>query len=336
MSKLTNVITLANRPVAVPTEADFALKALPQPIDLAADQVRCALRYLSIDPYLRGVIAGRHLAHKLALGEVLPGSALAQVVDVGKTALTRDSWVVGDLGWREQAIVEWQKLRQLPDTIFPALAPYSVALGALGMPGLTAWAGMTQLAKVQAGDTVLISAALGPVGSTAGQIAKSLGARVIGVAGGAAKCQLVTEQFQFDACLDYKQPDFVDQLKVRCPERVNVYFDNVGGVVLAAALDHLAIGARVVLCGLMDQYNQQQRPAGPNLAPVIAARAHLMGLVVYDFYHRWEDFYGFMLPLLQAKRLRWLEDISDGLAQAPAAFCRLMRGENLGKVLVRL
>jgi NADPH-dependent curcumin reductase CurA len=336
MSLLTNVVTLARRPIGVPDETDFALQRIEMDAALGAGQVRCALRFLSLDPYLRGVIAGRHLGHAVEPGAVLPGSGLAQIIDPGSTDLASNTWVVGEFGWREQAIAEAQKLRVLPHEIFPVLAPYSTALGALGMPGLTAWAGITQLAKVQAGDTVLISAALGPVGSTAGQIAKALGARVIGIAGGARKCQLVIEQFQFDACIDYKATDFVEQLKLACPQRVNVYFDNVGGAVLAAALDHLALGARVVLCGLMDQYNQQQRPAGPNLAPVIGARAHLMGLVVYDYYTRWNDFFEHMLPLLQAKRLHWLEDISEGLAQAPAAFCRLMRGENLGKALVRL
>jgi NADPH-dependent curcumin reductase CurA len=331
----TRAVTLAKVPSGVPQPADFAVQSLPLP-EVTAGKVLCRAQFLSLDPYLRSVLSGRHLGHSLDVGAVIPGSAVSVVERSAHDDFAVGDLVSGALGWQTLALVDGASLRKLPSAIFPSLAPASTALGVLGMPGLTAWAGITQLAKVTAGDTVLISAALGPVGSSAGQIAKALGARVIGIAGGAQKCAQVVSHFGFDACVDYKSADFLSALKAACPLGVNVYFDNVGGRVLEAALAHLALHARVVLCGLIDQYNADVRPAGPNLGPVIGARATMMGLVVYDFYPMQAAFLAYMQTLLQQHALRWLEDVSHGLESTPAAFCKLMSGGNFGKSLVQL
>jgi NADPH-dependent curcumin reductase CurA len=325
-------VVMQHRPSGVPTLGDLAVRDCEE-ANFISGEVLCQSRWFSLDPYLRSVMGGRHMSGKLEENDVIPGSVLAQVIQSEAAGFAAGDWVLTQ-GFRERFCIAPEKLQKL-DALEPGLSE-SLFLGLLGMPGLTAWAGITQLAKVQASDVVLISAALGPVGSTAGQIAKALGARVIGIAGGAAKCKAVIEHFSFDACLDYKAPDFLARLKTAAPNGVNVYFDNVGGRVLEAALQNLALQARVVLCGLMDQYNQAERPPGPNLGPVIGARAHLMGLVVYDYFPRMTEFQAYARTLIAQRKLRALEDISLGIEQTPAAFVKLMRGENFGKVLVKI
>jgi NADPH-dependent curcumin reductase CurA len=328
---MARAVTLAQLPQGLPRVSDFALAQVPT-VNAQAGQLACAVRFISLDPYLRGVLSARHLGHSLAIGEIIPGSCVAQVSATQSADFAVGDWVVVAGGWRENCVVDASQARKLD----PTIAPPSTALGVLGMPGLTAWAGITQLAKVQAGETVLISAALGPVGATAGQIAKILGARVIGVAGGSEKCRKVEQHFAFDHCLDYKAAEFDSALAQACPAGVDVYFDNVGGAVLAAALSKLALNARVVLCGLMDQYNQSVRPAGPNLGPVIGARATLMGLVVYDYFPRLQEFLAQAQAWVAAGKLTWLEDVTHGIEATPAAFCKLMAGGNFGKALVAL
>jgi NADPH-dependent curcumin reductase CurA len=321
---------MQRRPVGVPLETDLAVVDHQQ-AQLIAGQVLCQSHWFSLDPYLRSVMGGRHMSGKLDVGDVIPGGVLARVLQSDAAPFSTGDWVLTS-GFRECFCAPADELQKL-DVQSDMPSHY---LGMLGMPGLTAWAGMTQLAKVQAGDVVLVSAALGPVGATAGQIAKALGARVIGIAGGGAKCKAVLSHFGFDACIDYKASDFSAQLRAVAPKGVNVYFDNVGGRVLEAALQTLALGARVILCGLMDQYNQAERPPGPNLGPVIGARAHLMGLVVYDFFPRMAEYRSFATDLITAGKLRALEDISIGIEQTPLVFAKLMRGENFGKALVKL
>lgn len=332
MIERTGAVLLRRHPAGVPTPADFEWADCPLG-ELAEGEVLVAVDYLSLDPYLRGVISGRHLGHKVELGAVLPGTAVGTVIASRSAAVPVGRCVIGELGWREHARVAASALQPV---LVPSGVSPSTALGVLGMPGLTAYIGVRDLARPAAGQCFVVSAASGPVGATAGQLAKRAGARVVGVAGGAAKCAYVVEQLGFDACVDYKLPDFVDALRAACPARIDAYFDNVGGAVLDACIQHLALHARVVLCGLIDQYNLEQRPPGPNLGPVIAARASLHGLVVYDHFARMPEMLGELGPLVAAGELRYREDISVGLRQAPEAFCRLMRGENFGKTLVRL
>ena len=301
--------------------------------DLGIDLgIVCESLIFSLDPYLRPLLAGRHLGPRPQPGDLIPGAVVARVLEPGSGFATGDL-VIAEPGWKARFRAAPDSLRKLDATIFPEQAPISTALGLFGMAGLTAWAGLRKLARVQAGDTVLISAAAGAVGSSALQIASLCGAQVIGIAGGSKKCEIVSKTFAVP-CLDYRAEDFKTQLRAHAPNGVDVYFDNVGGDLLATALSHLAIKARVVLCGLIDQYNANERPAGPNLGPVIAARATLMGLVVYDHYPQRAEFESEMFDWLRAGKLRWLEDISQGFETLPAAFCKLMRGENVGKTLV--
>jgi NADPH-dependent curcumin reductase CurA len=328
MSGAEQAIALARVPVGVPVPEDFALITLA-PRALEAGEVRVQAQYLSLDPYLRGVLSGRHMGHRCELGAVVPGAAVGRVVESRDPALQIGDTVIGEAGWRALPIM--QKPRR-----WDIDAPVSTSLGVLGMPGLTAWAGVAQIAKPQPQETLVVSAAAGPVGASVGQLAQVRGARAVGIAGGAEKCALVKQQYGFADCIDYKRDDFAVALKHACPNGIDVYFDNVGGAVLEVCISMLALHARVVLCGLMDQYNQETRPKGPNLGPVIGARAMLKGLVVYDYYPQFDSFLSEMAPLVKSQQVRFVEDISVGIGQTPAAFCRLMRGENRGKTLVKL
>ncbi len=330
---MTRVFQFKQAPSGTPVASDFALATHTLPL-LTQHQVRAETRYVSLDPYLRGVLSGRHMGHALQVGDVIPAEVLARVVESRSADVAVGDLICAYAGWCEAFVMNAAAARKLEPAIFESLAPASTAIGMLGMPGITAWAGIRQLAKVRAGDQVLISAAAGAVGSTAAQIAKLLGARVVGVAGGESKCEVVRKRLGIE-CLNYRSDQFAEQLRSTFDNGIDVYFDNVGGELLALALSKLALGARVVLCGLIDQYNKIERPAGPNLAPVIAARAHLMGLVVYDFLHRRAEFLADMQPWLAQQQLVWLEDIADGFDQLPNAFVRLMQGKNIGKALVR-
>jgi NADPH-dependent curcumin reductase CurA len=324
-------ITLASVPQGEPTLADFGqideIIAEPGPGEL-----RVRVLYLSLDPYMRGVMSGRHMGHSVTLGSVLPG-AVVGVVEVSHDArFSAGDFVQCEGGWREIIIVRAEQAVKID----PTLAPISTYLGVLGMPGLTAYAGLCYLADPRPGQTVVVSAAVGPVGSTVGQIAKILGCRAVGIAGGAAKCNHLITQFGFDEAVDYKRDDFAQRLAAACPNSIDVYFDNVGGAVLEACIGRLALHAKIILCGLIDQYNKDQRPPGPNLGPVIGARATMKGLVVYDHFDKLDEYRRTASGWIKAGKLRYLEDVTVGLANAPAAFCKLMRGENFGKSLVQL
>ncbi len=325
-----HAITIERFPEGVPEESNFgrAERPMPEPAD---DELLVRNVYLSLDPFLRGIISGRQIyATPLSPGDTMPGNTVSQVVQSRADGFKAGDYVQVSGGWQQFAAVTAADARRVD----PGAAPLSTAVGVLGMPGLTAYAGLLRLADPQAGETVLVSAAAGPVGSTVGQIAKIRGARAVGIAGSDEKCRLVSEHFGFDACINYKTEDLREAITAHCPDGVNVYFDNVGGTTLEAAIANLAIGARVTLCGLISQYNEKVTPPGPNLGPVIGKRAILKGFVVYDHYDLFDRFQSDCQGWLREGRLRILEDRAEGLDAAPAAFCRLMRGENVGKALV--
>ena len=330
-------ITLQRTPDGLPLETDFALGqgALAEPDE---HQVLVRVLALSLDPYLRSAMAGRHLSASIQPGDVVRGEGLVEVMVSRHPRMTVGQRWVAACGWRSHAVLDADAIaaaRPVGSDIHPA----TLSLGGLGMPGLTAWAGFHKLCEAKAGDTVVVSAASGAVGATVGQLARVAGCRVVGIAGGAQKCDWVTGTAGFDACIDYKAQDLRAALREHCPDGIDVYFDNVGGDTLQAAAEQLALRARVVLCGLMEQVNASPgapaRP-GPNPGLFIRARATVRGLVVYD---HWADFQAMVAELgalHRAGRLHFREDISHGLASAPAAFCRLMRGENQGKAIVQL
>lgn len=296
-----------------------------------AGDVLVGVEWLAMDPYLRVQLAGRHLAPPIEEGEVIPGQGVGRVLASRlPERFPVGSWVVGALGWRERG---WVSADALLPFRFSEDVPLPARLGALGMPGLTAWAGLNK-AGLRAGEVLLISAASGTVGLVAAQLAQARGARVVGISS-AAKLEALSA-FGFDALLARDDPDFPIRLGEALPSGFDVFFDNVGGAVLDRALDHLRRGARVILCGMIAQYNSDARPPGPNLGRVIAARASLHGLVVYDHLGEHEAFLAEALPLWRSGRLRVPEQIHRGLEQAPRAFCALMRGEVLGRALVEV
>jgi NADPH-dependent curcumin reductase len=332
-------ITLVRTPQGKPVEADFALGTgtLPNASSLAEGQALVQVLSLSLDPYLRSAMAGRHLSASIAPGDVVRGEGLVQVLASRHARMASGSRWVAACGWRSAALLDEATIATARP-VAPQIDPPTLALGVLGMPGLTAWAGFTKLLEARAGDTLVVSAAAGPVGSTVGQRAKIAGCRVVGIAGGPEKCRWATEVAGFDACIDHHAPGeggLRGALKRACPNGIDLYFDNVGGDVLLAVCEQLAVGARLVLCGLIAQYNGEAPvPLNPGL--VIRARATVRGLVVYD---HWADLDRMTAELsghLAAGRLHFREDRSTGLASAPAAFVRLMNGLNQGKALVVL
>lgn len=324
-------IVVARHPVGLPEPADFAERVLPVPMP-ADGELLLRVHWLSIDPWLRPLLGGRHLVPPPPVGTRVPGQV------VGEVLVSRDAhhgvgdWVVADCGWCEYATVAADAVRRVD----PAIAPPSAWLGVLGIPGLTAWAGLGTIARPRPGDTVLVSTAAGALGSVVCQLARAAGADVVGIAGSADKCAIAVADYGCRTCIDHHAADFPSALAAACPDGIDVYFDNVGGRVLEAAIGRLRRNARVVLCGMIDQYNRDVRPAGPNLGPVIAARASLTGLVVHDHIDRHAEMVAELAPLIAQGRLRWREDVSIGIGMAPDAFCGLMRGQNVGKALVQV
>jgi NADPH-dependent curcumin reductase CurA len=326
-------ILFARVPQGLPVPADFGQDTVEVPSP-AAGQFLSRTLWLSLDPFLRNVMKG-HALYGVALrpGDPMHGETVAQVVESRHPGFAAGDCVVVKNGWQEFALSDGQGVRKVD----PAAAPLTTALGVLGMPGLTGYAGLVYLGEPRPGQTVLVSAATGPVGSTAGQLARLMGARAVGIAGSDEKCRYAVEELGYEACLNYRAVDLRAAIKAACPDGVDVYFDNVGGDVLVAAIANLALNARIVLCGMPAAYSLDAPPAhGPWLGPVVGARATIKGLVVYDHFHRMGEMQKVIGRWIREGKFRYREDVTDGLEHAPEAFCRLMRGENFGKSLVRV
>lgn len=333
MSVRNRQVLLAREPSGLPTEDWFTVVDAQRP-EPTSGQVLLHMVDLSVDPYLRSVLAGRHLGEEpVAVGTLVPGRALARVIDSQDSGIAVGTLVVAETGWQEWAVAGAAKVEPL--TFDTSVAPPSAALGVLGMPGLAAYAGVTELLRPQAGDVFVVSAPLGPVGSVAGQLARIQGCRTIGISSSPAKCHIAVERLGFDACIDRTEPGWAERLREFCPDGLDHYFDNAGGEVLDTVVEQLRHGARVALCGLMEQYND-----GPvtriRAGALMAARATVRGLIVYDYLHLLAEMRLRLCAFVSDGRLRLLEDLTEGLEQAPRAFCRLMRGENVGKAMVRV
>jgi hypothetical protein len=325
-------IVLKRRPVGAPTPSDFALvdAPLPKPGD---GEILCRTIYLSLDPYMRGRMnEGRSYARPVELGQVMVGGTVGQVVESKHPAFAPGDLVLGYDGWQEYAVSKGVGMRKLD----PAQAPISTALGVLGMPGLTAYVGLLDIGRPRPGETVVVSAAAGAVGSAVGQIAKIKDCRAVGIAGSADKCAYVVRELGFDAGVNYKTGDFPSALPAACPSRVDIYFDNVGGDVLKAVLRIINVNARIPLCGIISQYNAPEPPPGPNLAPLLVNRALIKGFIVSDHLERTADFLAECTGWVREGRLKYREDIVEGLERAPGAFIGLLQGMNFGKLLVRV
>lgn len=328
MSSNTRIL-LRRQCEGIPKADDFTVTSAP--VEEPGDgELLCETIYLSLDPYLRGKISGRHMSGSILPGELMAGEAISRVIDSKHNDFSIGDIIASHSGWQSKPVVNAAGARR----INPAVGPLSTFLGILGMPGLTAYAGLLRLGEPSAGETVLVSAASGAVGSLVGQIAKIKGCRVVGIAGAAEKCAWVTDVAGFDDVVSYKTGDLREGLDRSCPDGIDVYFDNVGGDTLHAAMERLALGARVVLCGLMAQYNSDEMPPGPNPAFIIKARATVRGMVVYDHEDLREEMVAAVSQWLRAGRIRYLEDRTEGIENAPLAFSRLMQGKNVGKAIV--
>ena len=324
-------VLLKQRSEGVPAEQNFELENVAA--DMPGDgDLLCETLYLSLDPYLRGKISGRHISGAINEGELMAGEAISRVIESKSEQFRQGDIIAAHSGWQSHPMISADAAR----TVNPELGPLSTLLGILGMPGLTAYAGMMRLAELKQDDVVVVSAASGPVGSMVGQIAARHGCRVVGIAGSAEKCRWTVEQAGFDHCINYKTEVLRDSLKRACPEGIDVYFDNVGGDMLQACMEQLATGARVILCGLMAQYNTNEMPPGPNPAFIIKARATVRGMVVYDHEDLRPEFEQRVSQWLKQGEINYREDCVNGLETAPRLFCRLMRGENFGKAIVKV
>ncbi len=324
-------IVLCRRPTGAITPADFRLDDCSRPRPTSGEAL-LAVEWLAMDPYLRGLIAGRHLEAAPQAGERMPGRGIARVVEApADSPVAVGDRVVADCGWARWITRPAKDLRPLP---LPTDIAPQTALGVLGMPGLTAWAGLHRIAGIRSGEVVAVSSASGTVGAAVIQLARAQGCSTVAITS-AAKRDYVADVLGADIVLG-RDNHLAKRLASGDIPRFDVAFDNSGGEVLAAMLGHLALRARVVLCGMISQYQMDQRPPGPNLGPLIAARASLQGLVVYDHFDALPEFLAAALPLYRQGRLRCQETVFEGLARAPEALCALLSGLSHGRVLIRL
>ena len=337
MSEIARRVVLASRPVGEPKPQNFRLEDYPVP-KLGSGEVLLRTVWLSLDPYMRGRMSDApSYAPPVQIGQAMVAGTICEIA-----ASNNPDFAIGDLvtsyaGWQTHAVSDGKGLRKID----PKAAPPSAFLGVLGMPGLTAYAGLLEIGKPQPGETVVVAAASGPVGSMVGQIAQIKGARAIGIAGGAEKCTFVKNELKFADCLDHRAPDFAERLAAACPKGIDVYFENVGGAVFDAVLPLLNPFARVPVCGLVSMYNATELPPGPNRLPllmraVLSKRLTLRGFIVSDFFAKQPEFLREVATWMREGRIKFREDVVEGLENAPRALIGLLKGWNFGKVVVRV
>jgi len=331
-------IVLASRPYGKPTTGNFQLETLPQPsVDsLGDDEVLVYNQYLSLDPYMRGrMSSAKSYAQPQALNETMLGATAGVVVASKYSGLNAGDYVIGHLGWAEMGVAKGSQLRRIDSDKIPL----SAYLGVLGMPGVTAWYGVNVILNARPGQTLVVSAAAGAVGSVVGQLAKLKGCRVVGIAGGAEKCAYVCEQLGFDACIDYKQAESEKKLAVAlsafAPQGIDLLFENVGSKVFDASLACLNPYAKIALCGMVAGYSGPAEPL-KNVGKLLTMRASLQGFIITEHMEIWPEAISELTELVMNKKLTYRETISTGLSSAPEAFIGMLNGQNLGKQLVQL
>jgi NADPH-dependent curcumin reductase CurA len=332
MSSKNIQVTLANRPTGWVQEGDFKIVESDVP-KAGAGQVLVRNLWLSLDPYMRGRMNDvKSYAESVKIGGVMVGGTVGEVVESNNPGFKKGDQVLGYYGWQLYGVSDGRELQKVDSK----LAPLSAYLGALGMPGLTAWFGLIDIGAPKPGETVVVSAAAGAVGSVVGQIAKIKGCRAVGIAGGKAKCDLVVNEFGFDACVDYKGGNLMADLAAATPKGIDIYFENVGGDVLDAVTMRLNPFARIPLCGLISQYNEV-RPRGlNNLVMLLINRVKLQGFIVSDYADRAAPALAEMAQWVAEGKLKYRETIAEGIENAPRAFIGLLKGANIGKQLVKL
>jgi len=336
MAVINHQFRLAARPVGLPKRSDW--KTTEEPVrDPGPGEVLVKVLYISLDPAMRGWMnEGKSYIPPVEIGAVMRAGGAGRVIASGNPAFAVGDHVTGVLGVQEYLLVDEKSAKGLIK-VDPKLVPLPVYVGALGLTGLTAYFGLLEVGQAKAGDTVVISGACGATGMVAGQIAKIKGCRAVGVAGGPEKCGYVVKELGFDACIDYKNEDVKEGLRKHCPQGIDVYFDNVGGEILDAALAQLARGARVVLCGAISQYNSTSGFRGPsNYMSLLVNRARMQGFVVFDYAARYGEAAREMAGWMMAGKLKSKEDIVEGFQTFPETLLRLFRGENFGKLMIKV
>jgi len=338
VNTLTNRrIVLAARPQGAPQSSDFSMISEPIP-DLGEGEIISRTIYLSLDPYMRGRMnEGKSYAAPVEIGETMCGGTVSQVLKSNNPEFAKDDYILTYDGWQEYAVSDGKGARKLD----PTQAPISTAVGVLGMPGMTAYMGLLEIGQPQSGETVVVAAATGAVGSNVGQIARLKGCRVVGIAGSREKCEFALNELGFDACINYKDAGFRDSLKTACPEGIDVYFENVGGMVFEAIIPLLNFQSRIPVCGLIAHYNDTELPSGPNVLPklmrmVLTQRVTIQGFIVSDFSNKQGAFLRDMSKWIADGKIKYKEDIVEGLDNAVGAFQGLLEGNNFGKLLIQV
>jgi NADPH-dependent curcumin reductase len=337
MSETARRIVLASRPVGDPKPSDFRLEDSPVP-QPGPGQVLLKTRWLSLDPYMRGRMSDApSYAKPVGIGEVIEAGTVSEVAASNNPKFQKGDIVLSRAGWQTHFVSDGSGLRKLD----PKLAPISTAVGVLGMPGMTAYTGLLEIGQPKPGETVVVSAASGAVGSVVGQIAKIKGARAVGIAGGPDKCKYVKDELGFDDCIDHRDPQFPEKLKAACPKGIDVYFENVSGPVWDAVFPLLNTFARIPVCGLISQYNatsvSETKYQVPQLfRAILTKRLTIRGFIVTDFAARHDDFLRDVAQWIKDGKIKYREDIAEGLENAPGAFMGMLKGKNFGKQLVRI
>ncbi|MEZ9928631.1 NADP-dependent oxidoreductase [Vibrio breoganii] len=337
MTTTNRRIVLSSRPVGAPTPNDFRLEASGVP-QIANGEVLLRSVYLSLDPYMRGRMSdAKSYADPVAIGEVMVGGTVCQVTESKNSDFAVGEWVLAYTGWQDYGVSNGEGLIKLG--MNPEHPSY--ALGVMGMPGFTAYMGLLDIGQPKAGETVVVAAATGAVGSMVGQIAKIKGCRVVGIAGGEEKCRFAVDTLGFDACIDHKADDLVEQLANACNDGIDVYFENVGGKVFDAVMPLLNTSARIPLCGLISQYNATSLPEGPDrmsmlMGQLLVKRIKMQGFIIFDDYgHRYPEFAQQMMTWLSEGKITYKEHLVEGLENAPESFIGLLEGKNFGKLVVQ-
>jgi NADPH-dependent curcumin reductase CurA len=336
MSQSARRVVLVSRPVGEPKASDFRIEdhAVPTP---GEGEVLLRTIWLSLDPYMRGRMSdGPSYATPVSIGGVMEGGTVSEVIASNNQGFAEGDIVLSRAGWQTHALSDGKGLARID----PKLGSISTAVGVLGMPGMTAYTGLLDIGKPQPGETVVVAAASGAVGSAVGQIAKLKGARAVGIAGGADKCRYVRDELGFDDCVDHRDPDLAAKLTTACPSGIDVYFENVGGAVFEAVFPLLNTFARIPVCGLIAQYNATEAPvpkwAASMMRNVLTKRLTIRGFIVSDFAARRADFLRDMSGWVREGKVKHREFIAEGLDSAPEAFMGLLKGANFGKQLVRV
>ena len=325
-------VLLAARPRGAVEESNFRIVESAVP-SAGEGEFIVRAHYLSLDPYMRGRMDdAKSYAKNAEVGEVMVGTAVGEIIESSHPKYRVGDFVETRTGWQLYGKSDGGGVRKVD----PAYVPLSAYLGAVGMPGVTAWIGLNEHGRPKAGETVVVSAASGAVGSAVGQLAKLKGCRAVGIAGGRVKCDYVVHELGFDACIDYKSGDLDAALKAACPSGIDVYFDNVGGPVLDAVLGHMNAFSRIALCGLISGYDNPGALAVKNFRSFLVNRIQLRGFICSDHLDLWKPALQELAALVHDGKLKYRESIADGLENAPKAFIGLLKGQNFGKQLVKL